>query len=65
MYQLKWNADDQMQQLSNLVDEIDDKTLLEVYIERYKVYYYRANLNNYVPKNYVLFSQPKNTRLLK
>ena len=65
MYRLKWNADDQMQQLSNLIDEIDDKTLLEVYIERYKVDYTSANTYNYVPKNFALYSQPKNDQLLK
>ena len=42
MYRLRWNSDDHLKELSCLLDLIDDKTLLEVYIDSYSSFNYKS-----------------------
>ena len=39
MYRLRWNCDVQLDELSNLLDALDNDTLLEVCIDRYRIFY--------------------------
>ena len=43
MYRLRWNLDYDLDKLYSLLDGIDNQTLIEVFIEKFKVSYYWTN----------------------
>ena len=47
IYRLRWNSDYYLKELLRLLDLIDDKTLIEVFIERFTVdkFYLQSYLN--------------------